>query len=78
MRKRADGKELPTLAELKEQKMSLVKKRESLYATLEDKRASFKEIDTMLKNMDAILAIPDELRQPVPDRSRSAPARPSR
>ena len=79
LRKRADGKkQLPTLAELKEQKMALVKQRESLYAALEDKRASFKEIDTMLKNMDAILAIPDELRQPVHDRSRSAPARPSR
>ena len=55
LRKRADGKKLPSLAELKERKLALVNQRESLYAALEDKRISFKEIDTMLKNMDAIL-----------------------
>ena len=76
LRKRADGKKLPTLARLKQQKATLIQQRESLYASVEYKRASFKEIDTMLRNMDAILSIPDELRQPPSVRSRSLPERP--
>lgn len=78
LRKRADGKKLPTLSQLKQQKAALIKQGESLYATMDQKRASFKEIDTMRRNMDAILSIPDELRQPSPVRSRSLPERPSR
>ena len=70
LRKRAAAGKLPTLAELKEEKNRLVKRRESLYEALEDSRASFREIDTMLHNMEAILAIPDALRQPARDRSR--------
>ena len=78
LRKRADGKKLPTLASLKQQKAGLIKRRESLYASMEHKRDAFREIDTMLRNMDAILAIPDGLRRFSYDRTRPAPARPSR
>ena len=78
LRRRAATGKLPTLAELKIEKDRLINKREALYKALEDRRASFQEIDTMLRNMDAILTIPDELRQPSLDRSRPAPARPSR
>ena len=75
LRKRSAYGKLPTLAELKEKKKKLVKQREELYEALDDNRASFKEIDTMLQNIDAILAIPDELHQPVRDRSRSRECR---
>lgn len=78
LRKRADGKKLPTLSMLKQQKSSLLKQRESLYAAMDQKRTTFKEIDTMRRNMDAILSIPDEPRQPSFVRSRSLPERPSR
>ncbi|MBR1634773.1 MAG: relaxase/mobilization nuclease domain-containing protein [Lachnospiraceae bacterium] len=78
LRKRADGKKLPTLASLKQQKAGLIKRQESLYASMEHKRDAFREIDTMLRNMDAILAIPDGLHRSSYDRTRPAPARPSR
>ena len=78
LKKRAASGKLPTLTDLKRKKTSLVNQREALYETLAQNRNFFKEIDTMLCNMKAILAIPDEFRQPVRDRSHSTPARPSR
>ena len=75
--KSAYGK-LPTLSDLKTEKARLLKERDTFYDAYNDKLAAYHQIDTVKRNIEAILAMPDELQQPLISHSRTRPVQPSR